>query len=242
MINNITILSFQYNISSLNETALLVSFENCIDIGINEKVLALHQLFAQKSFNGFIETVPAYNSLAVFYNVTEIKNNNTSYTTAYDFVKSFTELLLAELNSNPSFIINKTITIPVLYNGEDLASVAEQHQLSIEDVISIHTAKPYRVFMVGFLPGFPYLGKLDDRIATPRLAAPRLNVKAGSVGIAGFQTGIYPSESPGGWQLIGQTPIKIFDKEKNIPCLLSAGDNVQFISISKADFETLYEY
>src|SRR5205085_12659564 len=126
------------------------------------------------------------------------------------FVKLFTEDLIEHLNrritTKPAALI-----IPVYYNGEDIESVAQQHQLSTAEVIAIHTAKPYRVFMIGFLPGFAYMGKVDERIATPRLAVPRTNVKAGSVGIAGFQTGIYPLQSPGGWQLIGQTPLKIFD-------------------------------
>lgn len=231
-----------YSISPLNETALLVSFENNIDESINEKVIALEQAFIKNTFRGFVETVPAYTSLAIFYDAATVKNNYTVATTAFGFVKTFTEKLIGEINKTAVIAKRETITIPVYYNGDDLAYVAKEHRLSVTEVISIHTERTYRVYMIGFLPGFTYMGKVDDRIATARLSSPRTNVKAGSVGIAGFQTGIYPLNSPGGWQLIGQTPIKIFDAAKNDPCLLRAGDDVQFFSISKEEFEKLNEY
>ena len=203
--------------------------------------MALQQKFERERFNGFVEAVPGYNSLAVFYDVAIIKHRYQIEITAFDFVRLFTEDLILRLNAG---IVRKpaAIIIPVYYNGEDLESVAQQHQLTTAEVVAIHTAKSYRVFMIGFLPGFAYMGKVDERIATPRLAVPRTNVKAGSVGIAGFQTGIYPLQSPGGWQLIGQTPIKIFDINKNEPCLFKAGDAIQFVAINKADFEKLNEY
>jgi inhibitor of KinA len=203
--------------------------------------MLLQQALAKNNFKGFVETVPAYNSLTIFYDIAIVKNNYPATTTAFDIVKNCVEKLINETNS--TVVIKRTIiTIPVYYNGEDIGFVATQHQLSTEEVINMHTAKTYRVFMIGFLPGFAYMGKVDERIATPRLASPRTNVQAGSVGIAGFQTGIYPLQSPGGWQIIGQTPIKIFNVTKTNPCLLQAGDEVQFISISKTDFEKLNEY
>jgi inhibitor of KinA len=203
--------------------------------------MLLQQALAKNNFKGFVEMVPAYNSLAIFYDTVRVKNNYPVTTTIFDVVKKITEKLINEINST-AVIKRATITIPVYYNGEDLEFVATQHQLSIEEVINIHTAKSYRIFMIGFLPGFAYMGKVDERIATPRLSSPRTNVQAGSVGIAGFQTGIYPLQSPGGWQIIGQTPTKIFDATKNNPCLLQAGDEVQFISINKEVFEKLNEY
>jgi inhibitor of KinA len=230
-----------YTISLLNETALLVSFENRIDETINGKVMALQQSFAKNNFKGLIETVPAYASLAIFYDVFAVKKNYTAHPTAYDFVKNFADQILSEINFTATPKSN-LITIPVYYNGEDLEHVALVHNISVAEVVGMHTSKPYRVFMIGFLPGFAYMGKIDDSIATPRLATPRTNVKAGCVGIAGFQTGIYPLQSPGGWQIIGQTPIKIFDATKDNPCLLQAGDSVQFFSIDKIDFEKLNEY
>ena len=204
--------------------------------------MSLRQAIHKKPFKGFIETVPAYASLAVFYETEEVKNNNNLTGAAFDFVKNFTEQLLTALKDISAAGKKNIIEIPVYYDGEDLASLAKLHNLSVEEVIRIHTEKTIRVFMIGFLPGFAYMGKVDERIATPRLAIPRSNVKPGSVGIAGFQTGIYPMASPGGWQLIGQTPLKIFDVKKEKPCLLEAGDWVQFIAIRKTDFEKLNEY
>ncbi len=202
--------------------------------------MALQKAFDQKPFEGLIETVPAYSSLGIFYDVSTIKKNHPA-STAFDFVKNFTNQLLNELEQNAPQQ-PPTVQVPVYYNGKDLNHLASLHRLSVEEIIRIHTQKIVRVFMIGFLPGFAYMGKVDDRIATPRLASPRPHVKAGSVGIAGSQTGIYPLASPGGWQLIGQTPIKIFDINKKTPCLFHAGDSVQFVAISKSDFDKLNEY
>ena len=203
--------------------------------------MALHHAFQQNKFRGFIETVPAYASLAVFYDTAIIYKAYPVTTTAFDLVKNITEQLVKNIHT-AAIIKGNTINIPVYYNGVDLETIATQHQLSVEEVIRIHASKTYRVFMIGFLPGFAYMGKVDERIATPRHATPRINVQAGSVGIADLQTGIYPLASPGGWQLIGQTPLKIFDQQKKEPCLFSAGDMVQFNSISKEAFNKLNEY
>ncbi|MEP7256066.1 MAG: 5-oxoprolinase subunit PxpB [Ferruginibacter sp.] len=228
--------------SPLNETALLVSFDNIIDTTINEKIIALQQSFANNFFAGFEETVPAYSSLAVFYDAVAIKKYNPAINSAFDFVKEHTEQLIARLDDSVIQNDKTIITVPVYYNGDDLDEVVKQHGITVAELIRIHSEKIYRVFMIGFLPGFAYMGKLDERIATPRKPSPRAQVPAGSVGIAGFQTGIYPFSSPGGWQLIGQTPVKIFDNEKINPCLFKAGDNVKFISISKEEFEKGNEY
>lgn len=198
-------------------------------------------MFENFPFIGLIETVPAYNSLAIFFDALIVKNNQSVDITAFEAVKLFAEKRINEIETT-LLLPGKTVHIPVYYNGEDLQEVASQHQLSEQEVISIHTSQTYRVFMIGFLPGFAYMGSLDERIATPRLPSPRANVKAGSVGIAGFQTGIYSIPSPGGWQIIGQTPIKIFDKTKTNPCLLKAGDVVEFKSITKSEFDKTNEY
>lgn len=234
--------SSDHTISALSETALLVSFGNIINEAINEKVIALQQAFVADFFTGFIETVPAYSSLAVFYDAVAIRKYHPAVSSAFDFVKKHTEQLIAGLGDiavkNDEAIIN----VPVYYNGDDLDEVAGQHKISVAELIRIHTEKIYRVFMIGFQPGFAYMGKLDERIATPRRSSPRTVVPAGSVGIAGFQTGIYPFASPGGWQLVGQTPLKIFDRERSSPCLLKAGDRIKFNSISKEEFEQSNEY
>ena len=198
--------------------------------------------FAKSFFIGFDETVPAYSSLAVFYDTVAIKKYNPTIRSAFDFVKELAEELIARIDDIVTQNDGPIITIPVYYNGDDLDEVAKQHAITVDKLIKIHTEKTYRVFMIGFQPGFAYMGKLDDRIATPRKSSPRTQVPAGSVGIAGFQTGIYPFSSPGGWQLIGQTPVKIFDKEKINPCLFKAGDSIKFISISKEEFKKLDEY
>ena len=198
-------------------------------------------MLTAKPFPGFVESVPAYASLAVFYDAVFINNNQQKIISAFDFAKICVAKIAAEINNRTSKM-EKKISIPVYYNGEDLEYVAGIHQLNTEEVIKIHTAVTYRVFMTGFLPGFAYMGTVDKKIITPRKDTPRLHVAAGSVGIAGAQTGIYPLDSPGGWQIIGTTPLKIFNKEKINPCLLNAGDNVQFISIDKNDFEKLNEH
>lgn len=222
--------------------ALLVSFENRIDEMINKQVMCLQQLLLKQPFTGLIELVPAYASLAIFFDVGVVRKNYTKYHSAFEFVREYSKRLIDVMDINMTDRQNRTIVVPVLYNGEDLHFVAKQHHLPTDEIIRIHTSKVYRVFMTGFLPGFAYMGKLDERIATARLAVPRTRVSAGAVGIAGFQTGIYPIASPGGWQLIGQTPVKIFDARKENPCLLKAGDRVQFEQITKHEFEKLNEY
>lgn len=218
-----------YSIVPLNETAALVSFGSSIDVNVNEKVISLHWALSKSQFEGFIESVPAYSSLAIFYH----------RPAHFDTVREFLEELKI---SEESVRSTESVVVPVLYDGDDLEFVAQQHHLSMDQVISIHTSISYRVFMLGFLPGFPYMGTVDDRIATARRSSPRTVVPAGSVGIAGKQTGIYPQSSPGGWQLVGRTPLKIFDAKKESPCLLKPGDLVKFYSIAKDQFEKLNEY
>jgi len=225
-------LNSSFSIQPLAENAALVSFGNVIDVQINKKVIAFHRKLLKESFFGFVESVPAYASLGVFYNLA----------TTFDKVKSALEDILKNFNLDQSISDQVVLELPVLYDGEDLDLVADQHQLTCEEVITIHSSKVYRVFMIGFLPGFSYMGTVDDRIATPRKSSPRTKVPAGSVGIAGIQTGIYPQASPGGWQLIGRTPLKIFNIERELPCLLNPGDVVKFSSIGKAEFEKLNEY
>jgi inhibitor of KinA len=230
-----------YKIIPLNERSALVSFGNVIDEGVNRKVVALFQLLREKPFDGFIESVPAYSSLAVFY-APEIIQTNLKITSAFDFVKKYLEDVLVHEFKFHESNEHRILKIPVFYNGEDLDFVANQHQLTKDEVIAIHSLKTYRVFMIGFLPGFPYMGTVDDRIATPRKSSPRTSVPSGSIGIAGYQTGIYPKNSPGGWQLIGRTPIKIFDKERSNPCLFNPGDHVRFYSVNQNEFEKLNEH
>jgi len=220
---------------------LLVSFPAVIDESINNRVIALQEAFAANYFTGYIESVPAYSSLAVFYDPALIKQFHPEQSSAYAFVKERAEELLQRLEVTAA-ATTTPIQIPVLYNGADLQEVAALHKMSAEELVALHACNIYRVYMIGFQPGFAYMGKLDERIATPRRSTPRTRVPAGAVGIAGVQTGIYPFASPGGWQLIGITPVKLFDAEKTQPCLLRAGDHVQFFPIDEKTFKERNEY
>lgn len=221
---------------------MLFSYGNTIDIIINEKIMALHQKLSTKSFPGFIESVPAYSSLAVYYDPVFIKQQYPHTSTAFAFVQNIMELFAKEIDHTTSIQTKPIKTVPVYYNGEDLEFVASLHQLTTTDVIQIHSGVIYHVYMNGFLPGFAYMGTVNEKIITARKDKPRLRVAAGSVGIAGAQTGIYPIDSPGGWQIIGNTPLQLFNKTKTDPCLIKAGDQVQFISIDKNEFDKLNEY
>ena len=204
--------------------------------------MALQEAFTNNYFPGFTEAVPGYASLAVFYDLPTVLKYHPKEVTAFDFVKAYTETLIAQLSPVVRAGDQQIISVPVLYNGDDLGYISGLHQISVETIIDVHTQPVYRVYMIGFLPGFAYMGTVDKRIATPRKTTPRVLIPAGSIGIAGFQTGIYPFSSPGGWQLIGQTPLKIFDKAKTNPCLFNAGDKIKFTAISRDEFDHLNEY
>ncbi|MDQ3131526.1 MAG: 5-oxoprolinase subunit PxpB, partial [Acidobacteriota bacterium] len=186
--------------------------------------------FEANQFPGFIEIVPAYSSLTIYYDVLTVRKNFLEFATAFDAVKNSAEnalLNLASIKKENS----RVIEIPVCFDDEnalDLKFVAEINNLKPPEVIEIFTAKTYRVYMLGFLPGFAYLGEIDERIAAPRKSAPRLRVPKGSVGIAGRQTGIYPLASPGGWQIIGKTNVEMFTPNSENPAFLRAGDSVKF--------------
>ncbi len=227
-----------YQITSLSDRSVLVIFGNIPDDAINEKVVGLHKALMQSRFVGFVESVPAYASLAVFYDIKKISRHTD--TSAFAFVKEYLQQLL-EKQLQISIQSSPVKKIPVCYDesfGIDLREMAELRRLTINEIIGLHTAVIYKVYMIGFLPGFAYMGTVDDKLSTPRKDQPRLNVAAGSVGIAGSQTGIYPMDSPGGWQIIGKTPLQLFDTAKSAPCLLSAGDRVQFFSITLDEFNT----
>lgn len=226
----------------LGDNALTIEFGSEISAELNNRVLKLAQFFDEKPFAGFLESVPTYASLTIFYDLVKVRKSYPEFTNAYGAVKSFAENALGNLRE-----ISKTdsriIEIPVCFDEEfapDLAFVAAHNNLSTEKVIEIFLGKTYRVFMLGFLPGFSYMGKLNARIAVPRKLSPRLQVPAGSVGIAGRQTGIYSLESPGGWQIIGRTPLKTFTPEAENSVLLRVGDSIKFDEISKKVFDNLF--
>jgi inhibitor of KinA len=217
-----------YKIFALSDRSITIDFGAVIDAGINTLVAQLADYCNAHPFDGYIEVVPAYASLTVFYDVLQVRSANPDTNSAYTFVGKYLIRALSNLESSE---VRKPdlVEIPVMYDGEDLAFVAAHNQLTIEKVIKIHTSATYRVYMMGFLPGFAYLGGMDERIATPRKSTPRTRVPAGSIGIAGKQTGIYPLESPGGWQLIGRTSVPLFNLDSPHPTLLKAGDLVRFV-------------
>lgn len=218
----------------LSENALTVDFGNRIDVTLNRQVLVLAEAIDRQPFAGLAELVPAYGSLTVFYDVWTVRKDNPTFPTAWAAMQAKVETYLADCKNysfDDKIVSPRIIKLPVCYNlesGWDWDDVCRHTGLSREEVIRRHTAATYRVYMMGFLPGFAYLGGLDETIAVPRKAQPRTQVEAGSVGIAGQQTGVYPLNSPGGWQIIGKTSVKLFDKTAPNPVLLQAGDQVRF--------------
>lgn len=215
----------------VGDRALLVEFGNTISLDVNQKVHILNRAISQLELQGVKECVPTYRSLLVYYNPLK-----TSYEQLVFRLKDL-EGRLGEFNVSTR---KRVIEAPVVYGGKygpDLDYVAKYHGLDKEDVIRLHSERKYTVYMIGFVAGFPYLGEVADEIATPRLKTPRLRVPAGSVGIGEKQTGIYPCESPGGWQIIGRTPLKFFDARRDPPALIQPGDTVKFKQIVKGEFE-----
>jgi len=209
--------------------ALTVEFGNEIDEKLNQYAASLANYLEKNPFKGFIETVPAYASVSVFYDFYTVRKNSGEFATAFDAVKSFVETAIENLDETAEDV-SRLIEIPVSFDkndAPDLEFVAEINNLTAAEVVEIFTSQIYRVFMLGFLPGFAYMGKVDEKIAAPRQTSPRLNIPKGSVGIAGRQTGIYPLESPGGWQIIGRTNAQMFDIT-NSSSLLRVGDSVKF--------------
>jgi len=218
----------------MGDRGLLLEFGDEISPEVNEKVRRMTLAIQAGAIEGIVEIVPTYRSLLILYNPLIL---------SIDDLKKRLERIEKGLQQTP-FPEPKLTRIPVLYGGSygpDLEEVAKYHQISPEEAIRIHCSKPYFIYMIGFMPGFPYMGELPEGLITPRLKTPRLSVPTGSVAIAQRQTGIYPMESPGGWQIIGRTPVKMFDPEKDPPALLQMGDFVQFYQIGEMEFDSWKE-
>ncbi|MFQ3581490.1 MAG: 5-oxoprolinase subunit PxpB [Chloracidobacterium sp.] len=216
------------------DDALTIEFGQAIDLGCYEQVRRLEQALLARPFAGFLESIPAYASLSVFYDPEVVARAYPRFPTAQAAVVNYVEGL-SHAPWTESVEAHREIEIPVCYDlrcASDLPLVAQRCGLSVAEVIAYHSTPTYRVFMLGFLPGFAYLGLVDERIAVPRHPTPRAQVPAGSVGIAGRQTGVYPTVSPGGWQLIGRTPVPMFDPQANPPARLQPGDEVRFVPIT----------
>lgn len=208
----------------LGDSALLVQLGDKIDSAINQRVHALNALLQTNSIAGIVETVPAYCTLLIHYDPLIL---------TFDQVKRWVRDEMTQL-ADSFHRTPRRLEVPIRYDGAsglDLETVAAAKNISIADVIRIHSEREYTVYMMGFTPGFPYLGTLDERLSMPRMESPRTLVKAGSVAIAGSQTGIYPLDSPGGWHLIGWTPLKLFDPTRESPFLFAPGDVIKFISL-----------
>jgi len=226
-----------YSIFPLGDNAILIDFGNELNENVNQKLLAIFRKIKDQNLPGVLDVVPAYSSLTIHYDVMKIFDKARGKS-VFDIITDQLKKIVED-DAEISFEENRKISIPVCYDDEfglDLIYLANEKKLSVEEVIQLHTAKTYRVYMIGFLPGFAYMGTVDQRIQMPRKENPRTNVEAGSVGIAGAQTGIYPLQSPGGWQIIGRTPMQLFNKEKTEPVLLQPGDEIEFFSISKHEF------
>ena len=220
-----------YRIFPLGDSALTVEFGNEISVKFNERAIALSDYFEFHPFPGFIETVPAYASTTIFFDIARVTAAFPDARTAWDAVRLLAENALTH-TQDLAVRETRTVEIPIHFDREsalDLDYVAESHSLKPDDVIQIFTERTYRVFMLGFLPGFTYMAEVDERIATPRKDAPRTTVPKGSIGIAGKQTGIYSLESPGGWQIVGRTDVEMFTPDGERPALLRAGDSVRFV-------------
>ena len=227
-----------YHLFPLGDSALTVDFGNIIDEEINRYVMAWYQQLSNNPIEGTIEIVPAYSSLTLHYDLLSIARKIPKGKQVYDWFRDQVEGRLQQpLNAEPQD--GSLVKVPVCYDSffaPDLEILAASKGMTSEEVVQLHESKPYRVYMLGFLPGFAYLGQVADKLAMPRKPRP-VEVAAGSIGIAGNQTGIYPMVSPGGWHIIGRTPVMLFDSDKENPTLLKPGDTVQFFSISLDEFE-----
>ena len=219
-----------YRIVPAGDSALIVEFEERIDPAVNARAIACAVTIQAANLPGVRDVVPTYRSVAIYF----------------DPLRTDSAAMIACVNRAAAQAVPELaaarapVRIPVCYGGElgpDLAGVAAFAGMPEDDVVRLHTTTTYRVFMLGFVPGFAYLGIVDERIAMPRRSTPRVRVPSGAVGIAGVQTGVYPAETPGGWQLIGRTPVKPFDASRTDPFLMQAGDSVQFYRIAREEFD-----
>jgi KipI family sensor histidine kinase inhibitor len=215
------------------ESALLLELGDTISLEVNRRVFALCEAITRTKIQGIEELVPTYRSLLVRYSPLK-----TTYKKLVRSIKAL-EKTLETLSVGT---IGKKVIIPVVYGGDygpDIGDVAKYHGLKEEQVVTLHSEREYHVYMLGFVAGFPYLGEVAAEIATPRLETPRLKVPAGSVGIAEKQTGIYPCEAPGGWRIIGRTPIKLFNPHQQPPTLLNPDDTVKFRPVAEKEYKKL---
>lgn len=214
------------------DCSLLLVFGQEINPDINRKITAVVKLIRHQHILGLMDIIPSYCAILINYNPHIIKY--------IDLRRRIEKILRMDINSVSRE--KRIFDIPVLYGGiygPDIENIASSAGISVEEVIKIHSSSDYLIYMLGFLPGFCYLGGLDERIHTPRLPNPRLKITAGSVGIGGASTGIYPMDSPGGWQLMGRTPVKTYDPDRKNAILFEAGDYIHFVPVTEERYKEI---
>ena len=229
-----------WRIEPMGDRCLIVEFGQRVDEEINRTARSVADYLMAHPIEGVVDVVPAFTSVAVHYRP-EALPDSSAREPPHRRLRGRIEAILAQGVARPRDV-PRLVEVPVCYGdafGPDLAEVAAACGLSPEQVIELHGASPHVVYMLGFAPGFPYLGGLDPRLAMPRRATPRTRIPAGTVAIAREQTAIYSLETPGGWNLIGRTPLKLFTPQASPPCLLQLGDSVRFVPISLERFRAL---
>lgn len=220
-----------WSLSYIGDSAVVVEFEQTIDPVVNARAMAVGEAIRRTGHRGVRDVVEGFCSVTVVFEPLETDLSNL-----------ISAIEQEAATQRGSIAEGREVILPVCYGGRfgpDLAAVASFGSCSEQEVVRTHSASMYRVYMLGFMPGFAYMASVDSRIALPRRVEPRVRVPAGSVGIAGMQTGLYPVEAPGGWQLIGRCPIKVFEIENPDPCLLRAGDSVRFQVITEEKYRQL---
>lgn len=223
-----------YIFSPLGDTAVVIEVDSIISNFSEQKVKSICAWLDDAAPSWIVEYIPAYTTVTVMYNVEKLPGGASPY----EQVCEWLDEMLSDVQEAVE-TIQRIMKIPVLYGGEhgpDLEIVASHNGITPDEVIAIHTSGEYTVHMIGFAPGFPFIGGMSEKIAAPRRATPRLEIPARTVGIAGMQTGVYPIASPGGWQLIGRTPLELFLPHEDPPSLLTAGNRIQFYEITHEEY------
>jgi len=226
----LTVLYENPRFRKMGDSSLLVQLGDHIGLDLHRKVRALFLALAEAPFEGVLDIIPAYGSLLIVFDPFRTRPRQIQN-------RIHGVLSVVDLSHIPEA---RTVEVPVVYGGEygpDLAWVAAYHGITAEEVVRLHTSVVYHAYMVGFMPGFPYLGELPEALVTPRKETPRISVPQGSVGLAHSQTGIYPFRSPGGWQIIGRTPLCLFDVSRRPPALFQMGDQVRFVAVAEGEME-----
>lgn len=222
-----------FSICPLGDKAIQILFKTPISETLNKHIQHIAKAIRTTDIVGIVEVVPAFQTITIYYDPMMIR---------FNVLEEKLHVICSTTYDEGTALKKEVVTIPVCYGdrfGEDLIHVAKHNQLTEHEVISLHCSKEYLVYMIGFLPGFPYLKGLSEKLYTPRLAEPRLKVPIGAVGIGGDQTGVYPIESPGGWNLIGQTPLTMFNPAAPDPFLVKAGDFIRFVPISETEYDEI---